>query len=234
MGVEFYFRWLSIVLIDLSLAGDNALVIGMAVRTLPRRQKRLGIFFGTLGAIALRVTFTFIIAQLLMIPLLQALGGLILVWIALRLLRQNPGGEGKVREGTTLAEAIRIIILADIIMSLDNMLAIAAASHGNLFLLIFGLGLSIPILMVGAAFISWLMNKYPWLVLLGGAILGWVAGEMLVKDRIVHGWVAPYAGFLKWFAPAFLALAVVAIGLWWASRIRRSSEQSALAPHKEH
>ena len=220
MGLEFYFRWLSIVLIDLSLAGDNALVIGMAVRTLPRRQQRLGIFFGTFGAVALRVTLTFIIAQLLMIPLLQALGGLILVWIALRLLRQNPGGEGMAREGTTSGEAIRIIILADIIMSLDNMLAIAAASHGNLFLLIFGLGLSIPILMVGAAFIAWLMNKYPWLVFLGAAILGWVAGEMLVKDRIVHGWIAPYGDFLKWFLPAFLALAVVAIGLWWARRMR--------------
>jgi len=229
MGLEFYFRWLSIVLIDLSLAGDNALVIGMAVRTLPKRQQRLGIFFGTLGALALRVTFTFIIARLLMVPLLQAIGGLILVWIALRLLGQNPGGEGKVREGTTLAEAIRIIILADIIMSLDNMLAIAAASHGNLFLIIFGLGLSIPILMVGAAFISWLMNKYPWLVLLGGGILGWVAGEMLVKDRILHGWVAPYAGFLKWFLPAFLALAVVAIGLWWARRMRHSAKKEIFA-----
>ncbi len=234
MGLEFYLRLLSIVLIDLSVAGDNALVIGMAVRTLPRRQQRLGIFFGTFGAVALRVTFTFIIAQLLMIPLLQALGGLILVWIALRLLRQNPGGEGKAREGTTLAEAIRIIILADIIMSLDNMLAIAAASHGNLFLIIFGLGLSIPILMVGAAFISWLMNKYPWLVLLGAAILGWVAGEMLVKDRIVHGWIAPYASFLKWFLPAFLALAVVAIGVWWARRIGRSTEEAAVAQHKHH
>lgn len=229
MNLEFIFRWLSIVLIDLSLAGDNALVIGMAVRTLPRRQQRLGIFFGTFGAIALRITFTFIIAQLLMVPLLQAIGGLILIWIALRLLRQNPGVEEKAREGTTLGEAIRIIILADIIMSLDNMLAIAAASHGNLFLLIFGLGLSIPILMVGAAFISWLMNKYPWLVLLGGAILGWVAGEMLVKDRIVHGWIAPYAGFLKWFLPAFLALAVVAIGLWWARRMRRSAKKEIFA-----
>ncbi len=160
----FVLSWLRIVVINLTLSGDNALVIAMAVRTLPRRQQRLGIFWGATGAVVFRVVLTFVAAQLLLLPYLQLVGGLVLVWIALKLLREESGGEGKVRHGTTMGEVIRIIIIADLIMSTDNVLAVSAASEGSFFLLLFGLGLSIPIVVWGAALIATLMNRYGWIV----------------------------------------------------------------------
>ena len=154
LTAEFWARWLAIVVIDLSLAGDNALVIAMAVRTLPPREQFYGRIGGTLGAVALRLAFIAIISQLLRIPFLQAVGGLILIWIAIKLVSQDAGGEEqghRIRHGTTLWEAVWIIIVADVIMSLDNVLAVAGAAHGDLLLVAFGIGLSIPIVIWGAA-----------------------------------------------------------------------------------
>jgi YjbE family integral membrane protein len=221
---EFWVRWFGIVILDLSLAGDNALVIAMAVRTLPPREQFLGRVGGTFGAVALRFAFIAIITQLLRIPYLQAAGGLVLVWIAVKLLRQDAGGEGQeVRHGTTLWEAIWVIIVADIIMSLDNVLAVAAASHGDLALVIFGIGLSIPIVICGAGFLAKLMNRFQWIVWLGGGILGWVAGEMVVEDRNLHVWLEPLAGFLPWMLPAVLAAALISLG-WWLARRAEQGE----------
>ena len=170
---ELWVRWFSIVILDLSLGGDNALLIAMAVRTLPPREQFFGRIGGTIGAVALRFVFIAIIVELLSIPYLQLGGGLVLVWIAVKLLRQDAGGDGhKVRQGTTLWEAIWIIIVADLIMSLDNVLAVAAASHGNLALVIFGIGLSIPIIVWGAGFLATLMNRFQWIVWIGGGVLG--------------------------------------------------------------
>ena len=212
---EFVIRWLSIIFLDLTLAGDNAVVIAMAVRSLPAKQQKQGIVWGAGAAIVLRVAVTFIAAQLLQVPLLQFGGGVLLLWIAWKLLGQPPGaGEHHVRSSSGLWEAIKIIALADFIMSTDNMLAVAAASHGSFFLLMFGLGLSIPIIVFCSALVARLMNKYPWLVLLGAAILGWVAGEMIVADRLV----GPRLGDLRHAAertiPILLAVAVVVVGRW--------------------
>src|SRR5215468_667299 len=221
---EFWVRWFGIVILDLSLAGDNALVIAMAVRTLPPREQFLGRVGGTFGAVALRFAFIAIITQLLRIPYLQAAGGLVLVWIAVKLLRQDAGGEGQeVRHGTTLWEAIWVIIVADIIMSLDNVLAVAAASHGDLALVIFGIGLSIPIVICGAGFLAKLMNRFQWIVWLGGGILGWMAGEMVVEDRNLHAWLEPLTGFLPWTLPAVLAAALISLG-WWLARRAEQGE----------
>jgi len=221
---EFWVRWFGIVILDLSLAGDNALVIAMAVRTLPPREQFLGRVGGTCGAVALRFAFIAIITQLLKIPYLQAFGGLVLVWIAVKLLRQDASGEGQeVRHGTTLWGAIWVIIVADIIMSLDNVLAVAAASHGDLALVIFGIGLSIPIVICGAGFLAKLMNRFQWIVWLGGGILGWVAGEMVVEDRNLHAWLEPLAGFLPWMLPAVLAAALISLG-WWLARRAEQGE----------
>ncbi|MEK7362931.1 MAG: TerC family protein, partial [candidate division NC10 bacterium] len=175
LTAEFWARWLAIVIIDLSLAGDNALVIAMAVRTLPPRQQFYGRIGGTFGAVALRLAFIAIISQLLRIPFLQAVGGLILIWIAVKLVRQDTGGgEGrhKVRQGTRLWEAVWIIIVADVIMSLDNVLAVAGAAHGDLVLVAFGIGLSIPIVIWGSGLLARLMNRFQWIVWLGGGVLG--------------------------------------------------------------
>lgn len=228
---EFWARWLSIVIIDLSLAGDNALVIALAVRTLPPREQFWGRIGGTFGAVALRLAFIAIVSQVLRIPLLQAVGGLVLIWIAVKLVRQDEGaGEGKVRHGTTLWEAIWVIIVADLIMSLDNVLAVAAAARGDLVLVVFGIGLSIPIVIWGSGLLAYLMNRFHWIVWLGGGVLGWVAGEMLVKDQIVRGWIEPWSEVLHWAVPGVLAIALILLGWWLASRGGSGAQEGAEAP----
>jgi len=231
MNWEFMLRWLSIVVLDLTLAGDNAVVIAMAVRSLPPKQQRMGIIWGTGGAVVLRVVVTFIAAQLLRVPLLQFGGGVLLIWIAWKLLQQPPGaGEEHVRASANLWQAIKIIVLADFIMSVDNMLAVAAASKGSFFLLMFGLGLSIPIIMFCSALVAKLMNKYPWLVLLGAAILGWVAGEMIVADKLVGGRLAPELTHAAHRAvPLLLAVGVVVVGRWSELTGRLRARRNAAA-----
>lgn len=212
---QFVARFLSITILDLTLAGDNAVVIGMAVRSLPERQRRLGIFWGAFGAIALRVAVTFIAAQILLIPFLQFAGGVLLIWIAWKLMQNPPGsGEsGHVRAAAGLFEAVKIIILADFIMSTDNMLAVAAASHGSFFLLLFGLGLSIPIIMFCSAMVARMMNKWPWLVILGAAILGYVSGEMMVADKLIKPYLEPLGKAVHYAVPIGLALVFIVLGI---------------------
>jgi YjbE family integral membrane protein len=218
MNWEFVLSWLKIVIIDLTLAGDNALVIAMAVRTLPRRQQRLGIFWGAMGAVVVRVILTFATSQLLQLPFLQLAGGLLLVWIAFKLLRQDSAAESNVRHGTTLMEAIRVIIIADLIMSTDNILAVAGASAGSLFLLLFGLGLSIPIVVMGAAFIAILMERYGWLVYAGAGVLGEVAAKMVLDDDFVRHSLGEAPKPLEWGLRIGLATAIVFIGIIWSRR----------------
>ena len=216
---QFWARWAGIVLIDLSLAGDNALVIAMAVRTLPPRQQFLGRIYGTLGAVALRLFFITVVTFLFQIQFIQLFGGLILIWIAVKLVRQaEGGGEEQIRQGTTLREAIWIIIVADLIMSLDNVIGVAAAAHGDLGLVVFGIGLSIPIVVWGSGLLARLMNHYPWIIWLGGAVLGYVAGEMILKDPVVHDNFEQLANFLHWPLPIGLALGLFALGWWYARR----------------
>ena len=226
---EFWARWVSIVIIDLTLAGDNALVIALAVRTLPKRQQFWGRIWGTLGAVLLRLLFITIITHLFRIPLIQALGGLVLVWIALKLIRQETGSEGHVRQGTTLWEAVRIIIIADVVMSLDNVLAVAAAAHGDIFLVIFGIALSIPIVIWGSGILARLMNRYGWIVWLGGGILGYVAGEMVLKDPVAHKWLgAELVDAIHYPLPILLGVAIMGLGWWFArgSRARKKIPES--------
>src|SRR5258705_10100122 len=146
MDPEFWARLVSIVLIDLSLAGDNALVIALAVRSLPAREQWLGRAWGTAAAVALRLLFIAVVSALLTIPFLRAVGGLLLLWIAIRLVRPGGRAEGHVRHGTSLRQAVWIIMVAHVTMSLDNVLAVAAAAHGHLLLVSLGLALFLPIL----------------------------------------------------------------------------------------
>src|SRR5947207_8178520 len=161
---EFWMRLLSISVLNLLLSGDNALVIALAVRALPKRERGVGEVWGALGAVVLRLVFVAIVSLLLQVPLLQLLGGALLVWIAVRLVRADTGGDGRTRHGGSLWEAIWIIIVADVTMSLDNVLAIAAASHGDLVLVMFGVGLSLPIVVWGAGLRAPLMNLFLWVV----------------------------------------------------------------------
>ena len=214
IDMEFLFRFLSITILDLTLAGDNAVVIGMAVRSLPEKQRRLGIFWGAFGAVALRVGCTFVAAQLLLIPLLQFGGGVLLLWIAWKLLQNPPGAESgeHIKASSGLLEAVKIIILADFVMSVDNMLAVAAASHGSFFLLMFGLGLSIPIILFCSALVATMMNKWPWLVILGAGILGWVSGEMIVGDKMIGPYLTPFGKAPVYGIPVLLTAAIVILG----------------------
>jgi YjbE family integral membrane protein len=215
---EFWARWLGIVVIDLSLAGDNALVIAMAVLTLAPRQRLVGLIGGTLGAVALRIILIGIITQVLLIPFLQVLGSLVLVWIAIKLVRQdaNDDKEHKTREVATLWEAMGIIIIADLIMSLDNVLAVAATAHGDLTLVLFGIGLSIPIVICGSSFLARLMDRFRWIVWLGGGVLGWVAGELAVTDSLVRASIGSWDTIMHWALPAVLAVATTMFG-WFSA-----------------
>ena len=177
---------LTIVAIDLVLSGDNAVVIGMAARRLAPDLRRRAIIWGGAGAVVLRIAFTILAALLLHVPLLQAAGGMLLLWIAFKLLRPERAAHEVVEQADSLAAAIRTIIIADAVMSRDNMLAVGGASHGNLWLLLFGLGLSIPILLLGSSVIARLIGRYPWLNYAGAAILVYTAMEMVFNDDIVQ------------------------------------------------
>jgi len=188
--------------------------------TTPKRKRVLGQVWGALGAVVLRLVFVAIVSLLLQVPLLQLLGGALLVWIAVRLVRADTGGDGRARHGGSLWEAIWIIIVADVTMSLDNVLAIAAASHGDLLLVMFGVGLSLPIVVWGAGLLAHLMNRFPWVVWLGGGLLGYVAGEMFMEDPLVKRGLGEAEGALHYPVPLAIGLVVAACG-WWFAREHR-------------
>jgi YjbE family integral membrane protein len=206
---------LSIVIIDLTLSGDNAVVIGMAAHRLPARQRRLAVVLGAGGAVGLRVIFTGLAALLLDIPLLKAAGGLVLAWIAYKLLREEEEEAGPShKHGESLADAVRIIVLADVVMSLDNILAVGGASHGNLQLLLFGLALSMPIVMFGSSVLAALMSRLHWLVYLGAAVLAWTSGQMIVEDELL-GRLFPEHWAWQAALPLVIAAAVLAASHRW-------------------
>ncbi len=180
---------MSIILIDLVLAGDNAVVIAMAVRSLPKKQRKKGILFGAGAAIILRVGLTIVIAQLTGLPYIKLIGGILILWIAVKLLVEGAPEEKLEREATSVMQALKIIVIADITMSLDNMLAVAGASHGNSVLIIFGLLMSIPFIVFTSNLLTMLMDKYPVIIYIGAAILGKVGGEMIFTDFIVAKYV---------------------------------------------
>src|ERR1043166_8983236 len=229
---EFWARWLGIVIIDLSLAGDNALVIAMAVLTLPKRQRLFGLIGGTVGAVLLRIVLIAVVTQLLLVPYLQAIGGLILMWIAVKLVRQDTSVEQQQtrREVRTLWEEMGIIIVADLIMSLDNVMAVAATAHGDLSLVMFGIGLSIPIVICGSSVLARLMERFHWIVWIGGGVLGWVAGELVVNDTIVRGWIASWETLLNWVVPTFLATAMTVLAWALARQAKREALERAGSP----
>ena len=226
---EFWARLLGIVVIDLTLAGDNALVIALAVRTLPPRQQTLGRIWGTAGAVGLRLLLIAVATSVLHVPLLQLGGGLLLLWIALRLVRQPATAHADhepARTATSVRQAIWIIIVADAAMSLDNVIAVAAAAHGDLWLVLFGIGLSLPLVVWGSGFLATLMARHTWIIWMGGAILGWVGGEMIVQDRAVLAWLPLQGGWAK-AVPATLALAIGAVGWRFDQHARKEARASA-------
>jgi YjbE family integral membrane protein len=220
MDLDFLIGIGKIVLIDLALAGDNALVIALAVRTLTPRQQFQGRIWGTVGAVGLRLAFIFIVTYLLAIPLLQVVGGLLLVWIALKLVLQSDahGGES-VKQGTTLLGAVWVILVADVIMSLDNVIGVAAAAEGDMRLVVFGIALSIPIVVWGSGVLARLMNRYPWIILVAGGILGEVAGKMMLHDQFIVSRFGDSPDAVEFALRIGLAIAIMLVG-WLVTRRR--------------
>ena len=221
---QFWIRCAEIGFLNLLLSGDNAVVIALAVRALPRRQRFLGQLWGTVGAVVLRLAFVGIVSALLRIPLLRLVGGLLLVWIAYKLVQPARDAAETGRHGTSFWQAIWIIVVADITMSLDNVLAIAAAAHGDMTLVILGVAISVPIVVGGSGLLAALMNRYGWIIWLGGGVLGYVAGDMILEDPVVVNLLgAPLAHTLQYPLP-FAAGAVLAAMGWW--RARREARES--------
>lgn len=209
-----------IIWIDILLSGDNAVVIALACRSLPDNQRRLGVVLGAGTAIALRILFALIISQLLALPFLKIVGGVLLFWIAVKLI-QGDNDDHEVKESGNLWEAVRTIAIADAVMSLDNVLAISAASHGNVWLFTFGLLFSIPLIVIGSTLIMALVERFPIFVWAGAALLGWIAGEMLVADPWVIEQIGGVTKTLHYGAAVVGAAIVVAIGLV-VTRLNRS------------
>ncbi|MBM4421680.1 MAG: TerC family protein [Chloroflexi bacterium] len=219
------FPWLqavlAIVLIDLTLAGDNALVIGLAARALPARQRRLAIIIGGAGAVGFRIAMTAAVTLLLQLPYLQGIGAVALVVIAYRLVRPGAHSGGQehasgVREGMGMREAIATILVADIVMSLDNVLAVGAAAHGDIGLLAFGLGLSIPIVLFGASFVARLTGRFPWIIWLGAFALTWTAAKMFTHEPALKG---ALGGVPAAEATLTVVLTAIVVLAWmWAQR----------------
>ncbi len=216
----FWVAVLQIIAIDILLGGDNAIVIALACRRLPEQQRKQGIFWGVVGAIALRVILIFFALQLLAIPFLKIVGGLLLLWIGIKLLQpEEEDGHGNIDGGTHLLGAIRTIIIADAVMSLDNVIAVAAAAKGDLTLVIFGILVSIPIVVWGSKFVLRLMDRLPIVITFGGALLGWIAGDMFLGDATIKPYLEGQPGWLKYLSSAIGAALVMAVGTWLARRV---------------
>jgi YjbE family integral membrane protein len=228
---EFWIALSQIILINIVLSGDNAVVIAMASRSLPPAQQKKAILFGSVGAIVLRVVLTFFAVYLLTLPYLKLVGAALLLWIGIGLLQEED--EEKDLEGHSgLAAAIKTIVLADLVMSLDNVVGVAAAAKGNVPLLVFGLVISIPLIIFGSTLILKLMDRFPIIIVAGAALLGWVAGEMAISDPAIAGWTAERHA-LHTVVPALGAMFVVALGKWLASRREHRREQLQAASKKQ-
>lgn len=217
----FWLAALQIIWINVLLSGDNAVVIALACRTLPPRQRFWGLLLGAGVAVLLRVFFTLIIAQVMSLPYLKLVGGLALLWIAIKLIAPDEEhGDGKIAAGENLWRAVRIVAVADIVMSLDNVIAIAAAAKGNVALIVFGLAVSIPMIVAGAALLMALLTRFPILVWAGAALLGWIAGEIMIEDPASRAFLGEdfVHHYVIWAAAAG-AIFVLAVG--WLIRRRR-------------
>ncbi|MGD9501786.1 MAG: TerC family protein [Methyloceanibacter sp.] len=226
----FWLAVLQIIWIDILLSGDNAVVIALACRKLPPQQRIWGVVLGTVVAITLRVVFAGLVTTLMQVPYLKLVGGALLLWIALKLLAQEENGKSNEVEAVDkLWRAIRIVAIADLVMSLDNVIAIAAVAERfeaphSYALLMFGLAVSIPLIMAGAALVMALLERFPVVVWAGAALLGWIAGEIIAKDPLFTANLDPAAAHTMATIGATLgALFVVGVGLLRRRRLRRSA-----------
>lgn len=224
LDAPFALHLLEIIWINILLSGDNAVVIALACRALPPEQQKWGIILGTTPAVVLRIVFAAMVSWLMAVPYLKIAGGLILLWIAVGLLKGEEEGETRVNENASLWFAARTIVVADVVMSLDNVVAVAAAAKGDLVLLFIGLLISIPLVIVGSTLLLRLLERFPVLVVAGAALLGFIAGELIESDPVLAPWTEGLPETVIMAVPLLLAAFVVATGQLMARNARRREE----------
>ena len=225
---QFWIAVLQIIAIDILLGGDNAVVIALACRNLPEKQRKLGIFWGVFGAIALRVVITIFAVTLLAIPFLKIIGAILLMWIGLKLVMPQEGeGEHNIDASASLMGAIKTIIVADFVMSLDNVIAVAAAAKDSTALIVFGLVVSVPIIVWCSTFILKMMERYPVIIVLGGGLLGYIAGDMFVRDPVLKDWMDANLAWLRDYHVAGIIGAVLVIAVGTTLAVRAARAQAA-------
>ena len=233
----FWLGLLKIIGVNIILSGDNAVVIALAARSLPKKQQKQAVIWGSLAAIVMRVVLTIFAVALLKLEWLKLVGSLLLFWIGIKLLVPEDGGED-IDASDNLIAAIKTILIADLVMSIDNVIAVAAAAGGSMTLLILGLAISIPLVIYGATMLIKLMERFPVIITIGAGLIGWVAGEMLVADRALMGWLSgmgaeykgeqPYVG--GWSLEVICGLIgvaiVVVVGKWLGGRKEAAAAQA--------
>jgi YjbE family integral membrane protein len=215
LSASFMTALLQIMLVNIVLSGDNAVVIALAARNLPPKHQKKAILWGSGGAIVLRILLTIVAVQLLKLPFLQFLGGLLLIWIAIQLLVESDEPEGAHKANDSLSGAVKTILIADVVMSLDNTLAIAGVAKGNWTLLIVGLALSIPLIVVGSTVIMKIMDRFPIVVYIGAGLIAWTSGEMIDSDPAIQPYL-PGIFHGTVYLPLLLTALVIGYG-WWSN-----------------
>jgi YjbE family integral membrane protein len=222
----------AIIVANILLSGDNAVVIAMAARSLPVHQQKKAIVYGSAAAIVMRIVLTIVAVQMLQVPYLKIVGAFALLWIGVQLLLESEE-EGEVKEPGTMGAAIRTILVADLVMSIDNVIAVAAAaSHApeayRLILLIIGLATSIPLIIIGSTLLMKIMERFPIIITLGAALLGWLAGEMFATDPAIAGWLKANIAHADVILGVGCALLVVVVGKWLHHRARRAEPDATM------
>ncbi len=226
---EFWIALIQIIGVNIVLSGDNAVVIALAARGLPPANQKRAVAWGSGAAVLMRIVLTVVAVELLRLPYLKLAGAGLLLWIAIQLMVPAEGEGGHGHAGTSMAAAIKTILLADLVMSLDNVIAVAAAAKGNTLLLVIGLAISIPLVVFASQLLLKLMDRFPVIITVGAALLGWVAGDMAVTDPADKPWVDAEAAFLHWGAPLAGAISVIVVGKWLAAR-KLAAASAAVVP----
>jgi YjbE family integral membrane protein len=240
MSQAFWVGLAKIIGVNIVLSGDNAVVIALAARALPPKQQKQAVFWGAGAAVVMRIVLTIFAVALLQLPWLKIIGAVLLLWIGVKLLIPEEGGED-VSASDNLIAAIKTILIADLVMSLDNVIAVAAAAGGSYTLLILGLAISIPLVVFGATLLIKLMERWPVIITIGAALIGWVAGEMAVTDPAIDGWMRAHFDFvnnrpvlasvsLELICGLIGAAFVVVLGMWFAKR--KAAATAAAGPHE--
>ena len=221
---QFWVAAMEIIVINILLSGDNAVVIALACRNLPAKQRVQGVLWGVVGAVVLRIILTFFAVSLLRLPYLQLVGAALLVYIGIGLIAEDGDDEHEIEASDRLFAAVKTVIVADLVMSVDNVIGVAGAAKGSLSLLVFGLVVSIPLVVLGSQLIMGLIQRFPMLVIAGGGLLGYIAGEIAIADTAVKPWIDANAPMLHYLAPAAGILIVIGVGWALTQRRRRNAK----------